>query len=64
MPCFFCPRKSIRLFPIESCVKLLGLSIHLLMEMYTVETDFLYRGKKYLPMPAETLHHLCTYLVQ
>ena len=27
--------------------------------MYSVEIGFLYRGEKYLPMPAETLHHIC-----
>jgi hypothetical protein len=59
MPCFFCPRKSIRLFPIESCTKLLFLIIHTFLEMYSVEIGFLYRGEKYLPMPAETLHHIC-----
>ena len=59
MPCFCCPTKKLRLYPIESVFKLVFLTIHVFMEMYSVETGFIYHGEKYHPMPAETLHHIC-----
>lgn len=58
MPCFFCPTKKLRTYPIESIFKLVFLTVHTIVEMYSVETGFLYRGEKFNPMPAETIHHI------
>jgi len=59
MPCFFCPSKRLRLFPIESCVKFVFLTIHSILEFTSVEGDYLYKNKEYYPLPAATLHHIC-----
>jgi hypothetical protein len=59
MPCFFCPRKSIRLFPIESCTKLLFLIIHLYLEGYVSTSGYTNPpGSLYYHFPPETIHHL------
>lgn len=58
MPCFFCPTKETRLFPYESFVKLIGLSMHLFLEILTTEKGFFFRGEPFDPLPMESVHHI------
>lgn len=57
MPCFFCPYKFFRVYPIESFFKLFFLSVHTIVELYTG----FHRSSvdNHIIIEYENLHHVC-----
>lgn len=58
MPCFCCPTKRLRLFPIESCIKVTFLTIHAIVEILT-GLQRTRDGTNRLTIGHENIHHVC-----
>ena len=56
MPCFFCPIKKFRVWPIESWIKVIGLSYHVSREL---RDGLHYTKDGYLELGGEFAHHIC-----
>mgnify|MGYP001810780481 CR=1 FL=1 len=56
MPCFCCPTKKLRTFPIESFIKFVFLGIHSFVEIYT---GLHYNASNVLVLEYENAHHVC-----
>jgi hypothetical protein len=56
MPCFYCPSAFLRRYPIESVIKLVGLSFHIFMEVITG----IHRGgpDMHIQLAYENAHHV------